>query len=167
MFIDGDSRGVLDDEPIPIVSALEVAQTIKAELQLSAVDIVELNNGALELTGYVPTLQDKSDLQLALQMKGIPFNVQVTALQEMRDNAQMVLQSEGYDTLTLALSDIPGVLTLSGYVATGDVLAEIATLLESQIYGLKSVDENVETERSRAEIFSDLYERMDLHQELM
>lgn len=151
LFISGGSD-IFDDEPLSVVSALDVANSIKAELALPAVNITEQSNGILDLTGYVPALQDKSDLQLALQMEGIPFNVQVTALQEMRDNAEIVTQSAGYDALTLTLSETPGVLILSGYVATSDELAELVALLEEQIYGLKSIEENVETVRSRADI---------------
>ncbi len=121
----------------------------KKELGLSGLQLKELPDQTIHISGYTQTLQDKLDLQKLLRQQGIPFNSQIVVMNEMRDNAELLLKDRGYDLLELELDNTFGSLVLTGYVATSDELDQIINTLKQEIYGLVSVVDQVENQAGR------------------
>ncbi|USE39030.1 type III secretion system inner membrane ring subunit SctD [Endozoicomonas sp. SCSIO W0465] len=132
-----------------IPGALEVSTKAKEQLGLKEVKFKLLPDKSLLASGYTQTLQDKLELQKFLRKQGIPFNSQVIVMNEMRDNAEMLLRTQGYDNLELELDNTPGSLVLTGYVSTSDELDSIINMLKQEIYGLISVVDQVENQIDR------------------
>ncbi len=132
-----------------IPGILEISTTVKNKLGLKDITLKQLPDKALMVSGYTQTLQDKLELQKLLRKQGIPFNSQIVVMNEMRDNAEMLLRNRGYNELELELDNTPGSLVLIGYVATSDELEKIIRMLKQEIYGLVSVVDQVENQIGR------------------
>ena len=132
-----------------IPGILEISATVKNKLGLKDITLKQLPDKALLVSGYTQTLQDKLELQKLLRKQGIPFNSQIVVMNEMRDNAEMLLRNRGYNELELELDNTPGSLVLIGYVATSDELEKIIRMLKQEIYGLVSVVDQVENQVGR------------------
>jgi len=130
-------------------SAMEISERAKTQLGLKHIKFRQLPDNTLMISGYSQTLQDKLELQKLLRSQNVPFNSQVIVMNEMRDNAEMLLRDRGYDQLELELDTTPGSLVLTGYVATSDELDNIINTLKQEIYGLISVVDQVENQVSR------------------
>lgn len=133
----------------PIPGVLDISAKAREQLGLKEVKFKQLPDKSLFVSGYTQTLQDKLELQKFLRKQGIPFNSQVIVMNEMRDNAELLLRARGYDTLELELDNTPGSLVLTGYVSTSDELDSIISMLKQEIYGLISVVDQVENQVSR------------------
>ena len=145
--ISGNNTVVQEVPTIPSVT--EISERAKAQLGLKYIKFRQLPDNTLMISGYTPTMQDKQELQKLLRSQNVPFNSQIIVMNEMRDNAEMLLQDRGYDQLELELDNTPGSLVLTGYVATSDELDSIIETLKQEIYGLISVVDQVENQASR------------------
>ncbi len=132
-----------------IPGAMEISESAKAQLGLKHIKFRQLPDNTLMISGYTQTLQDKLELQKLLRSQNVPFNSQIIVMNEMRDNAEMLLKDRGHDQLELELDTTPGSLVLTGYVATSDELDSIVNTLKQEIYGLISVVDQVENQVSR------------------
>ncbi|WP_419834549.1 type III secretion system inner membrane ring subunit SctD [Endozoicomonas atrinae] len=132
-----------------IPGVLEISAKARDQLGLKEVTFKQLPDKMLLVSGYTQTLQDKLELQKFLRKQGIPFNSQVIVMNEMRDNAELLLRDRGYDKLELELDNTPGSLVLTGYVSTSDELDNIIRMLKQEIYGLISVVDQVENQIGR------------------
>ena len=132
-----------------IPGVLEISAKAREQLGLKEVKFKQLPDKSLLASGYTQTLQDKLELQKFLRKQGVPFNSQVIVMNEMRDNAEMLLRDRGYDKLELELDNTPGSLVLTGYVSTSDELDRIISMLKQEIYGLISVVDQVENQINR------------------
>ncbi|MFK0573442.1 type III secretion system inner membrane ring subunit SctD [Endozoicomonas sp.] len=132
-----------------IPGILETSTKARNQLGLKNITLKKLPDKTLLVSGYTPTLQDKLDLQKLLRKQGVPFNSQIVVMNEMRDNAEMLLRNRGYDKLELELDNTPGSLVLTGYVSTSDELQKIIRMLKQEIYGLESVVDQVENQIGR------------------
>ena len=133
----------------PAPDNMLVTTQAKQELALSGLQLKELPDQSIHISGYTQTLQDKLELQKRLRQQGIPFNSQIIVMNEMRDNAEMLLRDRGYDQLELELDNTYGSLVLTGYIATSDELEQIVNTLKQEIYGLVSVIDQVENQAGR------------------
>ena len=133
----------------PAPDHMLVTTQAKQELALSGLQLKELPDQSIHISGYTQTLQDKLELQKRLRQQGIPFNSQIVVMNEMRDNAEMLLRDRGYDQLELELDNTYGSLVLTGYIATSDELEQIVNTLKQEIYGLVSVIDQVENQAGR------------------
>ncbi len=129
--------------------AMEISESAKTQLGLKHIKFRQLPDSTLMISGYTQTLQDKLELQKLLRSQNVPFNSQIIVMNEMRDNAEMLLKDRGYDQLELELDTTPGSLVITGYVATSDELDNIINTLKQEIYGLVSVVDQVENQVSR------------------
>ena len=145
--LSGNNSEVQEAPNIP--NATEIFDRAKAQLGLKHVKFRQLPDNTLMISGYTPTMQDKQELQKLLRSQNVPFNSQIIVMNEMRDNAEMLLKDRGYDQLELELDNTPGSLVLTGYVATSDELDSIVDALKQEIYGLLSVVDQVENQASR------------------
>ena len=145
--ISGNNTVVQEVPTIPSIT--EISERAKAQLGLKYVKFSQLPDNTLMISGYTQTMQDKQELQKLLRSQNVPFNSQIVVMNEMRDNAEMLLQDRGYDQLELELDNTPGSLVLTGYVATSDELDSIIDTLKQEIYGLISVVDQVENQASR------------------
>ncbi len=132
-----------------IPGVLEISAKTKDKLGLKEVKFKQLPDKSLLVSGYTQTLQDKLELQKLLRKQNIPFNSQIIVMNEMRDNAEMLLRDRGYDKLELELDNTPGSLVVTGYVPTSDELNNIITMLKQEIYGLIDVVDQVENQVGR------------------
>ncbi|WP_422448427.1 type III secretion system inner membrane ring subunit SctD [Endozoicomonas sp. ALB091] len=132
-----------------IPGVLEISAKARDQLGLKEVKFKQLPDKSLLVSGYTPTLQDRLELQKFLRKQGIPFNLQIIVMNEMRDNAELLLRDRGYDKLELELDNTPGSLVITGYVSTSDELDNIISMLKQEIYGLTSVVDQVENQISR------------------
>ena len=132
-----------------IPGTMEISESAKAQLGLKHIKFRQLPDNTLMISGYTQTLQDKLELQKLLRSQNVPFNSQIIVMNEMRDNAEMLLKDRGHDQLELELDTTPGSLVLTGYVATSDELDSIVNTLKQEIYGLISVVDQVENQVSR------------------
>ena len=145
--LSGNDSEVQEAPNIP--STTEIVERAKAQLGLKHVKFRQLPDNTLMISGYTQTMQDKQELQKLLRSQNVPFNSQIIVMNEMRDNAEMLLQDRGYDQLELELDNTPGSLVLTGYVATSDELDSIVNALKQEIYGLVSIVDQVENQASR------------------
>lgn len=145
--LSGNDSEVQEAPNIP--SATEIVERAKVQLGLKHVKFRQLPDNTLMISGYTQTMQDKQELQKLLRSQNVPFNSQIIVMNEMRDNAEMLLQDRGYDQLELELDNTPGSLVLTGYVATSDELDSIVNALKQEIYGLVSIVDQVENQASR------------------
>ncbi|KEI71562.1 type III secretion system inner membrane ring subunit SctD [Endozoicomonas elysicola] len=132
-----------------IPGVLEISAKTKDKLGLKEIKFKQLPDKSLLVSGYTQTLQDKLELQKLLRKQNVPFNSQIIVMNEMRDNAEMLLRDRGYDNLELELDNTPGSLVVTGYVPTSDELNNIITMLKQEIYGLISVVDQVENQVGR------------------
>lgn len=132
-----------------IPGILELSTKAKNQLGLKDITLKQLPDKTLLISGYTQTLQDKLELQKLLRKQGIPFNSQIVIMNEMRDNAEMLLRNRGYDKFELELDNTPGSLVLTGYVSTSDELEKIISMLKQEIYGLVSVVDQIENQVGR------------------
>lgn len=147
LTISGNSTKVQSIASIPGV--MEISKRVKNQLGLRDIKFKQLPDKSLLVSGYTQTIQDKIELQKLLRKLGIPFNSQVVVMNEIRDNAEMLLKSRGYNQLELELDNTQGSLVLSGYVSTSDELENIIKMLKQEVYGLTSVVEQVESQVDR------------------
>ena len=136
-------------EKLAVPTANKISEQAKKNLGLRDIKFKRLPDKSFLVTGYTPTLQDKLSLQKYLRSQGVSFSLQVTVMNEMRDNAELLLIDRGYNELELELDNTPGSLVLSGYVATASELDSIIQMLKQEIYGLVSVVDQVENQVSR------------------
>ena len=146
-FISSTDTEVQQVADIPGV--LEISTKARNQLGLKDVKFKELPDKSLLASGYTQTLQDKIELQKFLRKQGVSFNSQVIVMNEMRDNAELLLRDRGYDKLELELDNTPGSLVLTGYASTSDELDRIVSMLKQEIYGLNSVVDQVENQINR------------------
>ena len=132
-----------------IPGVLEISAKAKNQLGLKEIKFKQLPDKSLLVSGYTQTLQDKLELQKLLRKQSVPFNSQIIVMNEMRDNAEMLLRDRGYNKLELELDNTPGSLVITGYVSTSDELNNIITMLKQEIYGLISVVDQVENQIGR------------------
>lgn len=122
---------------------------IRNEMNANHVRIKTLPDQSLLLTGYTPTLSDKQSLQRELREKSIPFSSQLVVMNELRANADALLQNRGYKNIQLELDNTPGSLVMTGYVASAEELSRIINMLKQEIHGLISIVDQVENQASR------------------
>ena len=132
-----------------IPGVMEISTKAKDQLGLKEIKFKQLPDQSLLISGYTQTLQDKLELQKFLRKHGVPFKSKVIVMNEMRDNAEMLLRERGYEKLELELDITPGSLVLTGYVSTSDELENIVSMLKQEIYGLVSVVDQVENQAGR------------------
>ena len=137
------------EPPPPVVSHINKARQIQMNLNLKNISLKELPDKTLQVSGYVLTSKKKREFERLLREKAIPFNIQVVAMNELRNNADALLKSRGYKNLLLELDTTPGSLVLTGYVATSEELDRLVTSLKQEIHGLVSVVDQVENQTSR------------------
>ena len=133
----------------PEISYLSQAQQVQQILKLKDIVFKELPNKTIMISGYVSTNKKKRELQRLLRERGVPFNIQVVAMNEMRSNADILLKGLGYKNLLLEPDTTQGSLVLTGYIATADELNRLETTLMQEIHGLISVVDQVENQSGR------------------
>ena len=136
-----------DEEPE--TSFADQTIMIRNELNAKHVRVKTLPDQSILLTGYTATLNDKQALQRALRDKEIPFSSQLVVMNELRANADALLQNRGYKNIRLELDNTPGSLVMTGYVASTEELTKITNMLKQEIHGLISIVDQVENQSSR------------------
>lgn len=131
------------------ISYLKQAQQVQSNLRLKHIAFKEQTDKTLLISGYVSSGKKKRELQRTLRERNIPFNNQVIAMDELRSNAQALLQSRGYKSLQLEQDVTPGSLVLTGYLATAEELDQLIASLKQEIHGLISVVDQIENQAGR------------------
>ena len=128
---------------------LQQAKNIRAELRQKNVKLKELPDKSILVSGYIMTLNDKQSLQRTLRERGIPFTSQLVIMNELRANADSVLKTRGYKSLSLELDNSPGSLVMTGYVSSSEELNKIVAMLKQEVHGLVSIVDQVENQSGR------------------
>ncbi|MRI35052.1 EscD/YscD/HrpQ family type III secretion system inner membrane ring protein [Endozoicomonas sp. OPT23] len=136
------------DEP-DIADFLQQAKNIRAELRQKNVKLRELPDKSILVSGYIMTISDKQNLQRVLQERGIPFTSQLVIMNELRANADAILNNRGYKSLSLELDNSPGSLVMTGYVSSSEELNKIVSMLKQEVHGLVSIVDQVENQTGR------------------
>ena len=144
--------GETDDSSSPenqIIDHAQQAKNIRDELNQKHVRVKSLPDQSVLLTGYTSTLKDKLNLQRNLRERGVPFTSQLVVMNELRANADALLQNRGYTNIRLELDNTPGSLVMTGYVASAEELTNLIDMLKQEIHGLVSIVDQVENQSSR------------------
>ena len=149
-------------KPPPKLNHLDQANRIRYELDYRDIEFREQPDKTILVTGYTLTSKKKRDLQKLLREKGIPFNMQIVAMNELRSNADELLKSRGYKNLLLELDNIPGSLVLTGYIPTTKELDDLTTTMKQEIHGLVAIVDQVENQNSRVNTLKSMIRERNL-----
>ncbi|MDP0561964.1 MAG: type III secretion system inner membrane ring subunit SctD [Candidatus Endonucleobacter sp. (ex Gigantidas childressi)] len=131
------------------INHLDQANLIKSELQLDYIKFRQLADGTVLISGYIKTKDKKDDLLSQLKEKKLFIKSQIIVMDDMQANAQALLKSRGYKSLTVEQDSTPGALIINGYIITTDQLEKVINMLREEIYGLIAVTDHVEKQSSR------------------
>jgi len=132
------------------VSYVDETTTVKDEMELENVNIRELPDGSILLTGYIESKGTYSQLLHKLDEQQIPYNNNIVVLDEMLENAKAILVSYGYgDVLDVELDTYPGSIVLTGYLINSDSLREVEMFLQQEVHGLISLVQHVDFQNTR------------------
>ena len=131
------------------LSYFEHGDEIKNLLKLKNIKLKELPDKSILVSGYTNTLNDKQTLLNELRERGVPFTSQVVVMSELRANADTLLKTKGYQSLSLELDTSPGSLVMTGYVGSSEGLSKIIGMLKQEIHGLVAIVDQVENQAGR------------------
>lgn len=132
-------------------SSLMQAQMIQQAQGLNNLIIEEQMDGDLLVSGYVDNLEEAQDFSQQMQQAQIPFSSQIVALSEMLADAQLTAESMGLTEVSVEADIAPGSIILRGYVPTQAMLDDLTLRLQSDIYGLLSINEQTANRQQRME----------------
>ena len=138
-----------EDPSLKPIDHAQQAKNTRDELNQKHVRIKTLPDKSVLLTGYSATLKDKLNFQRSLREQGVPFTSQLIVMNELRANADALLQNRGYTNIRLELDNTPGSLVMTGYVPSAEELTNLVEMLKQEIHGLVSIVDQVENQSSR------------------
>ena len=148
LLLSSDTTEITDPE-VKVITFEEQAVKIRDALNQKHVRIKTLPDDSIMLSGYTATQNDKQSLQRSLTEQDIPFSSQLVVMNELRANADAILQQRGYQNIRLELDTSPGSLVMTGYVTSVEELTNLITLLKQEVHGLVSIVDQVENQSSR------------------
>lgn len=122
----------------------ELVQTTLAKLPFeSDLDVLLEADGTITVSGYVETATERRAVQNALQELGLDVRRRIWALEALRTDIAGLITSQEIDITSTLNPD--GELVLSGVWLDSEAVAHTVGLLESEVFGLSKITENVDS----------------------
>lgn len=152
---------------VPDASRMTTAQTVDlVEESLSALpfrnalDVSAEADGTITVSGYVETGAERRAVQNALQEIGVDVRRRIWALEALRTDIAGLIASQEIEVTSELRPD--GELVLSGVWLDQEAVARTVGLLETEVFGLSKITDNVDTSEDFLEDVNALIVKLQL-----
>ena len=145
---------------------LEVLQEAFANVSFShTVALRQEVDGVIFANGYVSAPVERRALINAVEDTGIPVRMRVFVLESIRQQIEGMIERQALP-VRFTLSDT-GAVSLSGDILNPEQARRFIARLETDISGIRQIDNQIQTSETYLEAVRELAERTELHEQIL